>query len=85
MRADSYGILLTSVLIKKLPRKLRLVMSHKSAGDWELTSMLKILADELEAKERSTTPYTKDGDHRVSDTPTTAALVSGDRRAMSGC
>ena len=47
--------------------------------------MLKILADELEAKERSTTPYTKDSDHRLSDTTTTAAFVSGDRRAMSGC
>ena len=47
--------------------------------------MSKILADELEAREWSTTPHTKIGDRRLSDTPTTAAFVSGDKRTMSGC
>ena len=83
--ADSYGSLLTSVLIKKLPNELRLIMSRKSAGDWELTSMMTILADELEARERSATRHVKDGGRRTSDTPTTAAFVSGDRKAALGC
>ena len=48
--ADSYGGLLSSVLLNKLPQEVRLLISRKvPERDWSLDILLKELRDELQA------------------------------------
>lgn len=52
--ADSYGSLLSSVLMNKLPNELRLIISSKVGdGEWNLEALLKELVEEIEARERT--------------------------------
>ena len=52
--SSSYGGLLSSILISKLPSELRLIISRElKEGDWDLDSMMKIIEREVEARERS--------------------------------
>ena len=49
----TYGNLLSSVLLNKLPSELQLIISRKLADDeCDLTSLLKIMGEEVEARER---------------------------------
>lgn len=52
---DSYGTLLSSVLIQKLPPELRLIIGGQVTEDWTLPSIMRILGEELEARERTAT------------------------------
>ncbi len=50
--SDSYGSLLSSVLLNKLPNDIRLLISRKvSAEEWTLDTLMKELQDELQARE----------------------------------
>ena len=76
--ADSYGNLLSPILVNKLPNELRLIIGRKIGdGDWELETILKELVLEIEARERtsacatSSNPPTK----RQSKEPGTAATL----------
>ena len=73
------------MLVKKLPNKLRLMVSREISGDWELKSIMKILSEELEAREQLATPKVKDGSRRVDSILTTTAFVSGNRPIGTGC
>ena len=53
---DSYGSLLSSVLVQRLPQELRLIAGREIEGDWNLPDILKVIGRELEARERTTTP-----------------------------
>ena len=54
--SDSYGLLLFSVLINKLPSELLLTVSREVSGaDWSLDAQ-KPMAQEIEAMERATNP-----------------------------
>jgi len=49
----TYGGLLSSTLLNKLPSDLQLMISRKlSDTDWDLTAFLKLMGDEIEARER---------------------------------
>ena len=49
--ANSYGSLLSSVLLKKLPADIRLLISRRvSEKDWSLDAILKELQEELQAR-----------------------------------
>ena len=51
---DSYGSLLSSVLINKLPQELRIILSREVRGEeWELDRLMEIAERELEARERA--------------------------------
>ena len=51
---STYGVLLVPLVTEKLPNNLRLLMSRKFKNDkWDIKTMLEILKEELEAKERS--------------------------------
>ena len=51
--SDSYGSLLSSVLINKLPNDVRLLISRNvPEEEWKLDRLLKALHDELQARER---------------------------------
>lgn len=52
---ESYGTLLSSALVKKLPRELRLLVSRRITDDWDLSAIMKIVGEELEARERAET------------------------------
>ena len=50
--SDSYGSLLSSVLLKKLPRELCLIISREvSEDDWTLDKLMEALEEELKARE----------------------------------
>ena len=51
--SESYGSLLSPVLLSKLPADIRLVVSGKiPEDDWNLDALLKVMEDEIEARER---------------------------------
>ena len=79
--SDSYGSLLSSVLVKKLPPELRLLISRQMTDNWDFRGIMKIVGKELEARERAAMPH-EGIEHRdsKSDQPSIAALVTG----MSG-
>ena len=53
--SSSYGTLLASVLITKLPQELKLILSRESGGDeWKLDALLTNLEKELQVRERMT-------------------------------
>ena len=52
--ASSYGGLLSSILMARLPPELRLIVSRElSEDEWNLESMMEIIRREIEARERS--------------------------------
>ena len=58
--SSSYGSLLSSMLLQKIPPELRLVLSREIAeGDWNLDALLKKLEREIEARERAMTSSTQ--------------------------
>ena len=78
--SDSYGSLLSSVLLSKLPQELRLVISRKtSEDDWSLTALMKELEQEIKARERAAadpvTPSSQAKKH-TRDQHTAATLIS---------
>ena len=54
---ESYGSLLSSVLLNKMPQKIQLIVSRNLAdADWtKLDTMLRAVEEEIEARERMTT------------------------------
>ena len=74
--ADSYGGLLTSILMNKLPPDIRLVVSRElTEASWEIDEMLKVVDREVDARERSATPSTRRLPQKP-PTPTGAALYT---------
>ena len=51
--SQSYGALLAPVLQNKLPAELRLIINRELVENWDLDKFMKILAEELEVRERS--------------------------------
>ena len=50
---ESYGSLLASVLLNKLPQELRLIVSRKiTDGDWSLDALMEVMEQEVEAREQ---------------------------------
>ena len=84
---EAYGTMLASVLIGKLPTDLRLIVSRKTNDtDLTLSSLQKVLEEELTARERTVTPRERiatssqgQPQHRNEKPPraTTAAMLSG--------
>ena len=87
--ADSYGGLLSSVLLNKLPQEVRLLISRKVPElDWSLDILLKELGDESQARERVVVdkPTLDSSSAKGERTPPTAAtLVAGTGPACSTC
>lgn len=78
--ADSYGSLLASVLLKKIPQDLCLIMTRKAPGsEWKLDSLLEMMEEELIARERTALSSTQQPPRRGPDKPphTVTTLMSG--------
>ena len=77
---DSYGIVLTSVLLTKLPPEIRLIVTRKASGeDLDLETLQAAFEEELVARERSPDPARNN--RRPQDKPrpppTPTTLLSG--------
>jgi hypothetical protein len=83
---DSYGSLLTSILMNKLPGELRLVIARELTEDyWDVQGLMEIINKELDARERSTTHNNvpkRPPQHR--SFPTGAVLVTTNT-SSNGC
>ena len=74
---ESYGSLLASVLLNKLPQELRLIVSRKiTDGDWSLDALMEVMEQEVEARERTVTNISQTGRRAGKDQHTAAALMS---------
>ena len=52
--SESYGSLVSSVLMKRLPKELCVVISKQISDEfWDLDKLMKILENEIEARERA--------------------------------
>ena len=88
---ESYGTMLSSVLVKKLPQEIRLMVSRKVTDDSDMKAIMDVLGDELEARERAVT--TKEGvvDHDKSSrdkkrsSATTLFTNSSKNQASDSC
>lgn len=84
--AESYGGLLTSVLVNKLPSELRLIVSREiTTGRWDLDGVMKILEREVEARERASTTGVSGAPRKTQPrTPTGAALLTSNSASRNG-
>ena len=80
VESGTYGSLLASVLINKLPQELQLLVSRRIGEEkWELDEMLEVIGEELQARERTkamtapTAPVVKKPGREL---PTAAALLT---------
>ena len=83
--SNSYGSLLSSIIMNKLPSDLRLVVSREIKDEeWQLDRILRVFENELEARERagvrdivqSTSEEKSFTSNQPRMKPTTAALIS---------
>ena len=51
--SSSYGSLLSSVVMSKLPQDLRLIITREVKNEWDLDHILEVFRSELEARERA--------------------------------
>ena len=93
--ADSYGGLLSSLLITKLPPEMRLIVSRSLNDDsWELGKMLSVFENELIARERANVSRKSASTTGGRSPPTAATFMAkstptcafcGQGHASSGC
>ena len=83
--AQTYGTLLTSVLINKLPPELRLIVTREMRGlTWDLERLMMAFGQELDARERVFTPSSAGGNRRSQPRLPTAAALIADSSGPSG-
>ena len=79
--SETYGSLLSSVLLNKLPQDLRLIVSRKITDeDWNLDGLMVLMVQEVEARERAAATQTdpiQRGRKPDKGPHTAAALMSG--------
>ena len=81
--SESYGNLLTSVLMNKLPSDLRLIVSGRvTESEWDLDMLMKLMEEEINARERAGISSVQLPRRPTRDPPTAAALMSSDTRPM---
>ena len=73
----SYGSLLSSILMKKIPQDLCLIVSREIVRDeWDLDSLMKVVKKEIEARERAVVDSSVNTRKPGREPPTTSALTS---------
>ena len=81
--AESYGSLLASVLMTKLPSEIRLIASRKFKDEetWKFDDMLDLLEEEAQARERSSS-HPPQSERRPREHPTGATLLTEAQQAQ---
>jgi len=74
--AQTFGGLLTSVLVNKLPPELRLIVTREMTGEaWDLERLLRIIEQEIATRERAFPPASQ-GNNCKLRIPTASALFA---------
>ena len=74
---NSYGNLLSSLFMNRLPQELRLIVSREvGEAEWRIDQIMTIIEREISARERAFTP--SNSQSRGSGLPTATALVASD-------
>ena len=82
VESSSYGGLLVSVLLNKLPQDLQLFVSRKiGESEWKLDEIMRVVEEELGARERTTAIAVNSIKTHTREPPTAAALFT---RGASG-
>ena len=79
---ESYGAMLSSVLLTKLPPEIRLIVSRKvSSDDLDMDSLLKTCEQELIAQERASNSVSQPPPRRnpSQPRPSTSAMLAGNQ------
>ena len=78
VKAESYGSLLSSLLMNKLPPELRLVASRRfgDTDTWDFTALLKVIDEEVQARERSSLRGHQESRRPPKTQPTGATLLA---------
>ena len=84
VESESYGGLVASVLMSKLPMELQLIVAREMGtdDDWDLKKLMESFEKELRARERTITPTSRKPSTNFKDVPTTSTLFArnnGDR------
>ena len=78
VNSDSYGGILVSVLLNKLPSELQLFVSREvGEGDWKLDDMMKVIEGEIRACERTASASHPLVRKTPKEQPTAATLLTG--------
>ena len=86
--AESYGSLLTSVLVNKLPSEIRLVVSRAmSTEKWDLDTVISVFEQEIIARERASTSGSLQParDTQPLRMPTAATFMTNHTGSVSSC
>ena len=77
--SESYGSLLSSIIMNKLPQELRLIVSREvKEEEWQLDELMKIVEAEIKARERASNDISCPTRNPSRDLPTATTLVSND-------
>ena len=83
--SSSYGNLLSSILMKKIPSDISLIVSRETIKDnWDLDSMMKVIERELEARERAMVE-SAGGYRKPSREPPTASALFTEGTPVACC
>ena len=91
VETETYGSLLCPILVKKLPPELKLNVSRKLPGeDWNVEGIMKIILEEVEARERTEgiqrgSGSTEVRSNRTKELHTGATLLSGSENYCCYC
>jgi hypothetical protein len=86
--SETYGTLLSSILLSKIPKEIRLIISRKvGGGDWKLDMLLEMLQEEVQARERaaSNDSQTKNLEKHRKFPHTTSTLWTGSEGSTPIC
>ena len=82
----SYGSLLSSILMKKIPQDLCLIVSREIVRDeWDLDTLMKVIEKEIEAKERAAVDSSVNTKRPGREPPTTSALLTNNNPQVACC
>eukprot|EP00731_Ephydatia_muelleri_P005954 Em0003g202a len=86
VESESYGTLLSSVLMKRIPHDICLVVSRTvTTDDWKLDKLLAAVGSEIEAREKAAQEEAETLQKPTKNPPTTAALLSTPAPACCYC
>ena len=84
--SDSYGSLLSSLLLNKIPAEMKLLISRSTESEgWELDTILTHIEKEIEARERANTVNPSNLKKPPRENPTAVSLVASNPETLSCC
>ena len=86
--SSSYGSLLSSIVMNKMPQEIRLVVSRKLVDcEWGFDEFIKIVEEEVDARERTSLVASSTilAPRKLKDRPTATSLLSNESTCCTYC